>query len=191
MPKERIAGPGNFNYHYPMLPAIVTAKHAGKENAMAAAWHAPFSFNPPLYGVMLSPKRHTCKLILASKEFGVNFMPLEHGELVAAVGGSRGAEVDKFQKFNILTDPPLKTSVPILKDAYAAYELRLTEHRAYGDHDLLVGEIVAVHFSQEAFTDKGLNLSGVNPLSYLGGDIYATVDKGSVRYWDRQLYGKK
>ncbi len=191
MPKERIAGPGNFNYHYPMLPAIVTARHEGKANAMAAAWHVPFSFTPPLYGVILSPKRHTCKLILASKEFGVNFMPLERAQLVAAVGGSTGAEVDKFQKFNILTDPPLKTSVPILKDAYAAYELRLAEQHTFGDHALLVGEIVAVHFSQEAFTDKGLNLSGVNPLSYLGGDFYATVDKGSVRYRDRQLYGKK
>lgn len=192
MPKERIEGPGSFNYHFPMLAAIVTVKYGNKENAMAAAWHSPFSFSPALYGVMIHPKRFTCQLILEAKEFGVNFMPLEKGELVASVGGSRGAEIDKFQRFKIAKEPSLRlVGAPILKDAYAAYECRLMEHRAYGDHELLIGEVVAVHYDKEAFAEKGLNISGVSPLLYLEGDLYATLARDTVCHWDRQVYGKK
>ena len=36
-------------------------------------------------------------------------------ELVVSVGGSTGREIDKFQKFNIALDKPVKTAVPILK----------------------------------------------------------------------------
>jgi len=40
--------------------------------------------------------------------------------------------------------------VPVLKDAYAAYECKLVDSKPYGDHLWIVGEIVAVHFLEEA-----------------------------------------
>ncbi|MBI4331868.1 MAG: flavin reductase family protein [Chloroflexi bacterium] len=189
--KQRIENSGSFSFHYPGAPIIVTAKHGLKENAMTAVWHCPLSFSPSLYGIALSSRRFTCQLILDSKEFGVNFMPLEKVELVAAVGGSRGAEIDKFEKFKLAKEKPLKTSVPVLKDACATYECRLHDHRTYGDHELLVGEVVAVHYEKDAFTERGLNLQAVNALLYLGGDNYGTPAKDVFQHWDRQAYGKK
>ncbi len=189
--KQRIENSGDFKFHYPCAAVIITAKHGLKENAMTAAWHAPVSHKPSLYAVMLSQNRYTCQLILESKEFGVNFLPLDKSELLAAVGGTKGAETDKFVKFNIAKEKPLKTSVPVLKDAYATYECRLIDHRPYGDHILLVGEVVAVHYEAEAYGAKGLNVAGVKPLLYLGGDYYATVDTTTVELHDRQAYAKK
>lgn len=189
--KKRIENAGAFFYHYPCAPCIITARHGLQENAMAAAWHAPFSYSPPLYGILLSEKRFTLQLILESKEFGINFMPLEKAELVASVGGSGGAKMDKFQKFNLAKEKPLVTSVPILKDAFATYECRVKDHRPYGDHELVVGEVVAVHFDTDAFNEKGVNVSGVNALVYLGGDNYSTPAKDCVKNLDRAAYGKK
>ncbi|MDZ4246369.1 MAG: flavin reductase family protein [Dehalococcoidia bacterium] len=184
-------GAGNYHYHFPSSAVIVTARHEGKENAMTAAWHAPFSFSPPYYGVLISPRRFTFQLINSSRQFGINFMPLEQAELAAAVGGSKGAEVNKFEKYNIKKDSPVKTSVPIIKTAYAAYECSLVDSKTYGDHELFVGEIVAVHFDQKAFPGKGLDLSsGVAPLLYLGGENYSSTDKNITRFVDRQIYGQ-
>jgi flavin reductase (DIM6/NTAB) family NADH-FMN oxidoreductase RutF len=191
MAKRHIEGAGRFYHHNPRLPAIVTAHARGKDNAMAASWHAALSFNPPLIGVSIAPKRFTYKLILEGKEFGLNFLPLEKARFIAAVGGSSGSEVDKFQKFGIKKIKPLKTSVPILKDAYAAYECKLIDHRTYGDHEWVVGEILATHFEEGVLTDEEiLDLERVAPALYLGADFYATAAKDSLRLLDRKAYGK-
>ena len=76
-------GAGKFSYHYPFHATIVTSHSKGKDNAMAVAWHAPISMNPPLYGVSISPRRFTLAQILESKAFAVNFMPLRYAELIA------------------------------------------------------------------------------------------------------------
>ena len=158
---------------------------------MAVAWHTAISFKPPLIGVSISPKRYTYNLILESWEFGINFLPLEKAELIASVGGSSGSEIDKLQRFGLKKVKPYRTSVPILKDAYAAYECKLIDHRTYGDHEFLVGEIVATHFEERAFTaQQVLDLERVTPALYLGADFYTTTAKESLRALDRKLYGK-
>lgn len=179
---------GEFYQHSPSLAVIVTASARGKNNAMAAAWHTPISFKPPLYGVCISTKRFTYKLIIDSQEFGVNFLPFEKADMVAKVGGSKGADVDKFLKFKILKDKLAKTPVPILK---AAYECRLIDDREYGDHRFIVGEIVAVHYNQEIFTPEGVpDLDKVSPTLYLGHDTYVTTLANSRKILDREAYGK-
>ena len=183
---------GEFSQHYPKLATVVTARAQGRENAMAVAWHTCISRRPPLYGILIPSTRFTYKLIIDSQEFGVNFLPFEEAELVAAVGGSGGQQIDKFQKFNIAREKPAKTSAPILKAAYAAYECRLLDDREYGDHNLLVGEIVAVHLSKEAFTtEETLDLSEISPILYLGNDLYASTSKDIPIHLDRKVYGQQ
>jgi flavin reductase (DIM6/NTAB) family NADH-FMN oxidoreductase RutF len=192
MPRISTEDVGEFYQHYPKVAAILTVNAGGKKNAMAAAWHSAISFKPPLYGVAVAPKRFTCQLILESKEFGINFVPFETAELVASVGGSGGKEIDKFGKFGIAEEKPLKTNVPILRDAYAAYECKLVDNRTYGDHVWVVGEIVAVHFTDAVFTSKGtLDLSRLNPALYLGAELYLTTNGESVRLLERETYGKR
>ncbi len=191
MAKITVEEVGRFSQQYTRAAVVVTAQAKGRKNAMAVAWHTSVSFEPPLYSIAISPRRFTYQLIIESKEFGINFLPLKAAELIASVGGSRGQEADKFQGFNIAQDKPLKTAVPILEVAYAAYECKLVDDRSYGDHQLLVGEVVAVHMAEEAFTAEGvLDLNQVSPALYLGRDFYVTTDKDTVRKFDRKVYGQ-
>jgi len=188
MPKVVTEKVGSFSQHYPKVTVIVTASARGKDNAMAAAWHSSISINPPLYGVSISPKRFTYQLISESMEFGINFIPWEKASLAARVGGTSGQKMDKFQKFEIQKEKPLKTAVPILKDAYAAYECKLVDSKPYGDHIWVVGEIVVVHFLEEAFTsEKILDLDKIKPLLYLGSEFYASTDKSSLIFHKRGI----
>ncbi len=94
--------------------------------------------------------------------------------------------MDKFEKLAIKKEKSSKTTVPILQDAYAAYECRLVDSRPYGDHIWIVGEIVAVHVLEEAFTAAGvLDIHRAKPLLYLGSDTYASIDKDSVIFVKR------
>lgn len=180
---------GRFFHHYPHLAVVVTARSKDKENAMTAVWHCPLSYSPPLYGVAISPLRLTYRLIMESREFGVNFMPADQAEVIASVGAAKGEEVDKFAVFNISRHSPAKISAPLLAEAYASYECRLVDHRTYGDHTLFVGEVVAVHAKPDAFTSQEvLDLQQVLPALYLGDDIYFSADRQSQRRLDRQHY---
>jgi len=179
---------GAFSQHYPKVAAIVTAASRGRADAMTAAWHSSISLNPPLYGVSISPKRFTYELITESKEFGINFIAFEKAPLAARVGGTAGREMDKFERLNIEREEALATQAPILKDAYAAYECKLMDGKAYGDHIWVTGEIVAVHFLEGIFTpERILDLDKVKPLLYLGQEFYATCDKGSATFIKRGI----
>lgn len=181
MPKIVTASIGKFSQHYPKVAAIVTASARGRDAAMTAAWHSSISLKPPLYGIAIAPKRFTYQLITESREFGINFVPLEKASLAAAIGGTSGQQMNKFERFNIAKEKPVKTTAPILKDAYAAYECKLVDSKPYGDHLWIVGEIVAVHFLEEAFTPAEiLDLDKIKPLLYLGSDFYASTDENSV-----------
>lgn len=192
MARVSMEGVGEFYHHYPRVATIVTVHARDKDNAMTVAWHCSLSMRPPLYGVSISQKRFTLELILEAKEFGVNFMPFERVELIASVGGSSGKEMDKFQRFGIAREKPLKTSVPLLRDAYACYECRLVEHKTYGDHVWVVGEVLASHFEEDFFTpEQTLDLKSVAPALYLGAELYTIPAKDSLRYLDRKVYGKR
>jgi flavin reductase (DIM6/NTAB) family NADH-FMN oxidoreductase RutF len=174
---------GRFSQHYPKVAVIVTASARGRDDAMTAAWHSSISLKPPLYGIAIASKRFTYQLITESREFGINFIPSEKASLAAAVGGTSGQHMDKFERFNIPKAKPLKITAPILTDAYAAYECKLVDSKPYGDHIWIVGEIVVVHFLEEAFTPaEVLALDKIRPLLYLGSDFYASTDKESVNF---------
>lgn len=187
MPTAYVKGAGAFTHYYPKLATIVTVKAKGRENALAVAWHCPLSFEPPLYGVAISPKRFSYELILEAQEFAVNFLSIERARLIAAVGRTSGREFNKFERFQIATEKPLKIGAPILKDAYAAYECKLVEHHTYGDHEWFVGEVVATHYLREAFDEhEVLDLEKIKPAFYIGHDLYAELGKLAVHHIGRE-----
>lgn len=183
---------GAFYQHYPRPATIVTVNSSGRKNAMAVAWHCPISFNPPYYGIAVTPKRYTYHMIAESGQFGLNFLPYDKCEIIAAVGGSSGNFIDKFTEFDMAEDSPAKLDVPILRDAYTAFECKVIDNHLYGDHAWIVGEIVVVHAAGNVLKENGmLDLSVLQPALYLGGETYCTTDKSSVKYLDREKYGKK
>lgn len=187
MSKIHMPNVGEFLQHYPKLATVVTVKAQGRENALAIAWHCALSFEPPLYGVAISPKRFSYRLILEAKEFAINFLPIESVRLIAAVGRTSGRELNKFERFHIATEKSIKISAPILKDAYAAYECKLVEHHTYGDHEWFVGEVVAVHYQKEAFDEhEVLDVEKIKPAFYIGDDLYAELGKIAVHHIGRE-----
>ena len=191
MSRVKIEGAGRFSCHYPKLAVVVTTQSQGKANAMAVAWHTSISANPPLYGLSITTKRLTYEFIIESGTFGINFVPFGKVELVPSVGGISGRQADKFERFGIIQEEGLKASVPILKDAYACYECKLVDHQPCGDHEWVVGEVVATYFLEEFLTSDGvLDLSKVSPTMYAGAERYVTMDGKSARHLDRKDYGE-
>lgn len=185
MLRKSVEGAGGFKCDHPRLAVVVTCHARGVDNSLTVTWHSPLSEQPPLFGIALRPRRLPYELILEAKEFAVNFLPFESSELVAALGGLSGRQGDKFQRLHLSREKGLKTSAPLIHEAYAAYECVLQEHRAYGDHDLLVGLVVASYIGDTLLKDDSLDIARVAPALYLSEERYATIDKLSVRHLPR------
>jgi flavin reductase (DIM6/NTAB) family NADH-FMN oxidoreductase RutF len=172
-----------FQYFYPYTVALIGVTSEGRANFMSCAWHTALSFEPPLFGVLISKKRFSHALIAAAREFTVSFLGREAVKLSARMGRTSGAAIDKIREFDVALAPSKIIGSPRAADAYVAFECRLADIKATGDHDLFVGEVLAVHERPGAFTADGvLNVHAVAPLLYLGGDFYVTLDPDTLNH---------
>ncbi len=186
MTKTIMKGAGKFARHYPSNVAIVTTRTETEQDAMAAAWHSNISSNPPLLGVSISPKRHTFKLLEESKKFAMNYVPSEKATISAQTGGVSGRDRDKFEMFDLLVEEKSELDLPILKDAYAAYECKLHSQHTIGDHEWFVGAVLFTHYEEDAFNEDQMLLTDrISPTMYLGFDHYFLPPKVAPTYLKR------
>jgi flavin reductase (DIM6/NTAB) family NADH-FMN oxidoreductase RutF len=165
-----------YQYFYPYTVALFGARFQERVNFMTVAWHSPLSHRPPLFGVLVAKKRLTHEIVTGAGEFSVNFLGYDQAQLSANMGRTSGRNRDKVKEFRVTLEPGRAIASPIIAQAYAALECRLAEVRTYGDHDLFVGEVLAVQHEEAAFDDRGfLNTQDFPPLLYLGNDVYITV----------------
>jgi flavin reductase (DIM6/NTAB) family NADH-FMN oxidoreductase RutF len=170
-----------FQYFYPYTVALIGAKTPEHTNFMSCAWHTALSFDPPLFGVLIAKKRLTHKVIAEAEEFTVNFIRADQALLSAQYGRKSGFDLIKIQEFPVKLNPSRVIQSPVIDDAYVCFECRLTEIRTYGDHDLFVGEVLAIHQEKTSFDENGvLKPHNIHPLLYLGSDFYITIDPDSL-----------
>ncbi len=170
-----------FRVANPRLVALITSGTVEDPNAMAATWHSPISFDPPLYGVSVAPERDTHSLIREGGAFGVNLVPYGMVDSVHTCGRVSKREVeDKLELagIRVLRGPEL--GVPLIEGAYTSIECLLVREIELGDHTWFVGEVRSV-LSLPAHRKGTIDVSSVRPLLYLGSDVYLTVDPRSVR----------
>ncbi|MEM5811265.1 MAG: flavin reductase family protein [Candidatus Aenigmatarchaeota archaeon] len=163
-----------FYHYYPCLPCVVVVKHGEKLNGMSVAWNTGLSFEPPLFGVSISPKRFTYSLIKEAKEFTANFLSFKDIKIIAGFGRISGRNIDKFKTFKAEIENSKFISTPILKNAYASYECKVIDIIKTGDHDLFVGKILGIHYDEELFEKetKIPNMEKIQLALYLGADFY-------------------
>ena len=181
---------GEFNFRrgyivYPRLVVVVGVKLEDKINFMSVVWNSPLSFNPPLYGVSISPKRFTHDMLLTAMEFSVAFFPYEKAHLVEKFGSVSGRDVDKVREFGVQLMEPAALDVPVPAGAYAVLECDYFEHKLYGEHTWIVGQIRAIHHDEnmtgEKYNMPVLDFDRGKPVLYNGSGEYITVDPDSIK----------
>jgi len=172
-----------FQFFYPYTVALVGARAGKRVNFMSCAWHTALSVEPPLFGILVSKKRFTHGIISEAREFTVNFLSFDRVKLSAQMGRKSGQDIDKVKEFGVHLRPGKVLKSPLIEEAYVAFECRLAEVKPFGDHDLFVGEVLAVHEDAHTFnSDDILNPMKVRPLLYLGSDFYITVDPDTFKH---------
>jgi len=125
---------------------ILTADD-GKGNVSAATvnWVTQTAFAPPLVAVAVKTDAHGYGIIKSSGHFALNMLGKDHKGL--AFTFFKPTEV----KDGKLSGSPYHkgtTGAPLLDDAPAAVECRVTKIVEEGDHHVIVGEVVEAHLNK-------------------------------------------
>jgi flavin reductase (DIM6/NTAB) family NADH-FMN oxidoreductase RutF len=120
----------------------ILGKKQIKDNIFTLAWHAPISFDPKLYGIIVGKERYSFELIEKSKCFVVNFIPKEWSEQALFVGKHSGKHIDKFEKTGLEKIDAETIDCCRLKDCAGFLECEVIYQIELGDHVLFVGKVL-------------------------------------------------
>jgi flavin reductase (DIM6/NTAB) family NADH-FMN oxidoreductase RutF len=116
---------------------IVTVAKDGELHGMTASSFASVSLEPPLVLVCLERTSRTRSLVLSSGAFAVNVLA-HHQEPIARTFSGRGPKT-----FASLPHKPGRSGAPLLSEAIAWLECTIHSVIEAGDHDLVIGDVVA------------------------------------------------
>ena len=174
---------GAYRLVYPFSTILITSTGGkGKMNVMAASWHTPLSFSPPMYGVAIGYTRYTYKLIKETREFVVNVCPIELYEEVIKAGNISGSTCDKFKEIGLEYSKAVKVKPPRIKGGLSFLECTLEKEVKVGDHALMIGKVVHAEYNPDFFGPEGYPIvQKINPLFYGGNNVCCTIDNKKLK----------
>ncbi len=147
------------DYHKFLSPRVtvlmtVKDKH-GKVDVAPMSFVMPISFNPPLLAISIGTKKHSYEALMDKKEFVLNIPTEEILEKVWIAGGKHDPEISKIERAGLTIEPSEKVSPPRLKECPIAIECFLKDAKKYGDHVLVIGEVVGMRIRDEILDEEG------------------------------------
>jgi flavin reductase (DIM6/NTAB) family NADH-FMN oxidoreductase RutF len=108
-----------------------------------------------------------------SGEFVVNIPTFDLAKQVLLCGRRSGRQHDKFKEAAITPEKASKVHTPRIKECMAHIECKLERTVEAGDHDIVIGRIVAACALQGYF-DHTWNLAKFHPCQHNGKSFFTT-----------------
>jgi len=155
MNKTRLKTPRRSVYPSP-AGLIVSIDENKKPNVMAAAEVFNVSLkNPSIVGIALRKATYTHSLIVKSRQFTVNIPTAAILDKVDKVGTTSGRNgLDKFAEFGLTAMKSSEIDAPIIAECPMNLECKLLSVTEVGDHDLFLGEVVAMHADSDKLDEN-------------------------------------
>jgi flavin reductase (DIM6/NTAB) family NADH-FMN oxidoreductase RutF len=165
------------------LITVADSKNSVTE-VIAVEWAIPLSVKPPLFGIVISPNKHSYKLIKKVGVFSVNIPStniLKQAWWAGSHTGSRNK--DKIAESG-LTLQKGKTNVNAVTvdEAIASFECKVVDEMAVGNYVLFVGEVQSLDVQKEFFdSERGMwEPSKLKPILRVAYDIFVTSNNKTI-----------
>src|ERR671914_778557 len=127
---------------------VVAARHGPLLAGMTANAVASISIDPPLMMASIARRAETHGAILGSHAFALSVLSADQRDLAECF--AQPTTADKLKRFCDAAWHEAETGSPILEDALAYFDCRLTARHDGGDHTVFLGEIVAAGYRDDA-----------------------------------------
>ncbi len=147
---------------------------------------APFSFFALLsmtqIGFSIAPDfrsegiKDTLTNLRTNPEFSVSLPSLKHAQNVANSAASLSNGDDEFEYYDIPKSNCRLINAPYVGDAQSALECQMQREIDLGTHRLIIGEIVAVHISENILDQRMVDNTKMKNLARLGYFDYSAIE---------------
>lgn len=180
---------------YPSPAALITTTDAeGTPNIITLAEVFNISIqNPVIVGISVRKATYSHQLISATREFVVNLPTAAMVKQVDQCGLVSGRDgYDKFHEFGLTALPSTHVRPPLIKECPINVECKVLEIVPIGDHDLITGEVVAVHADSDKIAEDGtVNVASLDGLVYLREEYWSFGKKVGRRGIGRLGNGRR
>jgi len=147
-------------YLEPGPVVLVSSKCGDQTDIMTMGWHTVMEFSPSLVGCVISSANHSFELVRQSGECVINLPTTKLTDVVAKIGNSSGAEVDKFAAFGLTAEPAHKVGAPLIRECHACFECRLVDDALVERYNFFVFEVVKAHVARLPRHPQTLHYTG-------------------------------
>jgi flavin reductase (DIM6/NTAB) family NADH-FMN oxidoreductase RutF len=163
--------------------ALVSSRHGGRDNVMAAAWVMPVDFTPCKVSVVIDKSTFTRTLIDASGVFALNLPCVAIADAAYAAGTFSGhTTADKFAACGLERLESSLLDVPLVEGCVAWLECRVIaqshDQQVQQSHDLFIAEVVAAQADPRVFTNGRWHFDGhdaLRTLHHLSGGAFVVA----------------
>ena len=161
----------------------------GNLNLAPFSYHNAFSSNPPVVGI--SPafsgrsgkSKNTLENILDTKEFTLSVVTHNMVEQMNICAAEFPHDINEFTKSGLTEHPSDIISVPGVQESPLIMECQFIQHielsKEPAGGNLLLGEVVQFHTSEEVYNDKGqIDPTKMDQVARLGLNWYTRANQG-------------
>lgn len=165
---------------------LVSARHGGIDNVMAAAWACPLDFLPPKVTVVLDKATRTRELIEQSGQFALQVPTVAQLGLTRAVGSlSLRDDPAKLAHCGVTLFSLPGHELPLVAGCAAWLACRLVpEPHNQTAYDLFIGEVVGAWADSRVFSDGRWRFESADPalrsLHHVAGGHFYTIGDALV-----------
>lgn len=139
---------------------LVSSAWRGERNIMTMGWHTVMEFTPSLVGCVIAAGNHSFGLVCQSRECVINLPTAALLNAAVGIGNCSGANVDKFEKFNLTAAPAQKVKAPLIAECHANFECKLKDDALVERYNFFIFEVLKAHVARRPKYPRTLHYTG-------------------------------
>lgn len=166
---------------YPSPAALITSvDRSGTPNIITLGEVFNISVRKPvIIGIAIRPATYSHALISETQEYVVNLPPARILAQVDGCGSISGRNnINKFETFGLTPLPADEVAPPLIAECPVNIECKVVGSQTIGDHDLFLGDVVAVHVDEDTLDESGeIIAERLDMLVYITGEYWSVGEK--------------
>lgn len=158
---------------------LISTGNGKRDNIFSVAWNMPLKKDPPLVAILSGKGHYSYPLMIETGDFGINIPDKSLSEAVIKCGTVSGHEIDdKFKAVGLTRIDGQKIKAPLVKEAAARLECRITQIHDMGRAALIIALILRAEVNPAYYRNDMWDFdSGFEMIHHLGGRSFAVSDK--------------
>jgi flavin reductase (DIM6/NTAB) family NADH-FMN oxidoreductase RutF len=148
------------HYLEPGPIVLVSSRWRDKTNIMTMGWYTVMEFSPALVGCVIASANYSFDLVRKSGECVINLPTTRLTDKVVGIGNCSGAEIDKFNAFDLTAAQAHTVKAPLIAECHANIECRLHDDALVDKYNFFIFEVVRAHAAATPKHPQTLHYTG-------------------------------